>query len=73
MKLTAKRYTLFILSLFLVACDSDSQKMHSDTSAEQPAHKTFIPQHQLDALQKAKGVEDTIIQATRRRDEAMPE
>ncbi len=53
--------------LFLSGCGS---KEEPTVQEKKPATKSFIPDHQLEALEKAKGVEATLKDANKRRYES---
>jgi PBP1b-binding outer membrane lipoprotein LpoB len=60
--------SFFMGLLFLSGCGS---KEEPNVQEKKQATKSFIPDHQLEALEKAKGVEDTLMDANKRRNESI--
>ncbi len=61
---------LLLLSMLLISCDSDS-KTPEDTSIQVKYPVPIISEYQINALNKAKGVEDVILKAKEKRDDAL--
>ena len=60
--------TLLVSLFFLSACGSDAEPQAQNNKQQT---KSFIPSYQLEALEKAKGVENTLMNANERRKETI--